>query len=175
MNKGLKTLFLINCLALILAFFWNSIPYVRDTAHAILNPSVGVLLDWNITWGLIIVSFFISLIISMLQKYTTDQKLLKEIKVEQKFVQEEMKKYKGHPEKLLELQKKQMEFFLKTFDITIRPALYTSIPFILLFRWFNDYFVANPVKIFGFLGWIWAYLIFSILFSIVFRKLFKLA
>ncbi|MFH1290439.1 MAG: EMC3/TMCO1 family protein, partial [Nanoarchaeota archaeon] len=110
-----------------------------------------------------------------IQKYTTDQDLLRQIKKEQKLLQGEMKKYKEHPDKLLEMQKKQLQFIPKTFEITMRPIMYTSIPIILFFRWFNDYFAANPIKIFGFLGWFWAYFIFSIIFTTVFRKVFNVA
>ena len=55
-------------------------------------------------------SGIIALLITLVQKYTVDQESLKKIKGEQKLLQEEMKKYKDHPEKLLELQKKQLEF-----------------------------------------------------------------
>ena len=112
----------------------------------------------------------------VIQKYTTDQNLLREIKKEQKLLQGEMKKYKDHPEKLLEMQKKQLEFIPKTMDITMRPLLYTIVPIVLFFRWFSDYFALYPeIKIFGYLGWIWAYLIFAIIFSIIFRKIFNVA
>lgn len=175
MMKSLRTLLITNIIALAIAFFWNKLPYIKDTAHLILDPSVGVLLNWNVSLGVVIITFIISLIISLLQKYTTDQALLREIRKEQKFLSDEMRKYKEHPEKFMELQKRNMEIFWKSFEITLRPALYTAIPIILFFRWFNDYFIANPVKIFGFMGWIWAYLVLSIIFSIIFRKLFKLA
>ena len=79
-----------------------------------------------------------------------------------------MKKYKDHPEKLLEFQKKQLEFIPKTLELTIKPLIYTSIPIILLFRWFGDFL--NPV--FG--GWwILYYLIGAMIFSGIFKKVFK--
>ena len=86
-----------------------------------------------------------------------------------------MKKYKDNPDKLLELQKKSMEFIPKTMDITMRPLIFTAIPVILFLRWFADYFSQNPVKIFGFFSGIWAYIVFSIIFSIILRKTFNVA
>ena len=174
--NGIKVLFLVMLVSLGIAFFWNSLPIVSDTVHLILNPTAGALLGFNINWGMVIISGVISLFITIIQKYTVDNDTLRELKKEQKILQEEMKKFKDHPEKLLELQKKQFEFLPKTMNLTMRPLAYTAIPIILFFRWFNDYFAAidPPVKIFGFFSWFWAYLVFSIVFSIIFRKMFKL-
>lgn len=173
MNSGLKMLFLVSLIGIAVAFFWNTIPVVKEAVHVVLNPTAGRLLDWNIDWGLVIISAIISLITSLLQKYTTDQETLKQIRSEQKLLGEQMKQFKEHPEKIMELQKRQMELIPKTMDITLRPAMYTAIPFILLIRWFGDYFAEHTVKIFGFMGWIWAYILLAIVFSIVFRKIFK--
>ena len=109
-----------------------------------------------------------------MQKYLTDQEVLKTIKEEQKIVQQEMKLARSSPEKSMELSKKSLELTMKAMPMTMRPLVYTVIPFVLFLRWFQDYFTAagNP-KIFGFLTWFWAYLIFSILFSTIFRKVLK--
>ena len=180
MNKTTKIALWILLLSMAIAFFWDSLPYVKDTIHFILDPTIGSLLKWNISWGMFIIVFVISIILSLFQKFTIDQNLLRELKKEQKILQEEMQKFKDHPEKLLELQKKQFEFFPKTMDLTLRPIAYTGIPIVLFFRWFSDYFasLASPEKIFGIFstsGWFWAYFILSIILSIIFRKIFKLA
>lgn len=174
MNRGLRTLFIISLLGIVVAFFWNTIPFIKESVHFVLNPTAGRLLDWDVSWGLLFISVGISLITSLLQKYTTDQETLRSIKSEQKLLSDQMKQFKEHPEKMLELQKKQMALIPKTMDITMRPALYTAIPFILLIRWFRDYFIGMDVKIFGFMSWIWAYILFAILASMIFRKVFKL-
>ncbi|MEI6731856.1 MAG: EMC3/TMCO1 family protein, partial [archaeon] len=132
------------------------------------------LLQYSVNIGMLVIAGIITLLITLVQKYTTDQALLKQMKVEQKILSEEMKKYKDHPEKVMELQKKQLEFLPKTMEVTTRPLIFTSVPIILFFRWFNDYFATNPQHVFG-LGWIWAYLIISIIFSIIFRKVFDVA
>ena len=174
--KPLTILVLVMLISIAIAAFWNSIPAVKQGVHLLLDPTAGNLLDFNVSLGMIIIAATISLFITLMQKYTVDNETLRELKKEQKLLQEEMKKYKEHPEKLMELQKKQLEFVPKTMELTTRPLLYTGIPIILFFRWFNDYFsIFNPpLKIFGFLSWFWAYLIFSIIASIIFRKLFKL-
>jgi uncharacterized membrane protein (DUF106 family) len=173
--KSMNKLLIIMLLSLVIAFYWNSLTFIKKPIHAAFDPTLGNLLNWNADFGMIIIAGVIGLIIILVQKYTTDQKTLREIKKEQKLLQEEIKKYKHDQEKFLELNKKQISLLPKTMDITLRPIFYTSIPIILFFRWFNDYFTVNPVKLFGFLSWIWAYLILSIIFTSIFRKVFNVA
>ena len=175
MNKSLRILFLVLLVSLAIAFLWGIIPQIKSSVHFVLDPSAGKLLDWNMTFGLIIISAIISFITMLLQKYTTDQETLRQIKKEQKLLQEEMKTIRDNPKKLMELQRKQFEFVPRTLDITIRPLVYTSVPIILFFRWFGDYFASHPYKFFGFLSWIWAYIIFSIILSSIFKKVLNVA
>jgi uncharacterized membrane protein (DUF106 family) len=175
MNKSIRTLFFVLLISFAIALFWNKVPIISQSVHFVLDPTAGRLLNWNASFGIVLVAAIISLFITLIQKYTTDQETLRQIKKEQKLLQEEMKKYKDHPEKLIELQKKQFEFIPRTFEITMRPIIYTTVPIILFFRWFNDYFALSPMKIFGFLSWFWAYIIASIIFSSIFRKVFNVA
>ncbi|MFH1500682.1 MAG: EMC3/TMCO1 family protein [archaeon] len=179
MNKegkegSFKLIFIIMIVSLAIASLWNNFSIIKETAHLALDPSVGILLEWDLTIGMLIIIFIIALVIVLFQKYTTDQETLRELKKEQKLLQEEMKKYKSHPEKLLEIQKKQLEIIPKTMQLTMRPLIFTSIPLILFFRWFHDFFNAagNP-KFFGFLHWLWFYIIASIIFNSLLRKILK--
>lgn len=165
-------------ISLVLAGLWNSVPVIGETVHAILNPSAGKLLDWNITYGMLILVAIIAFITTLVQKYGTDQATMRELKKEQKELQEDMKKFKEHPEKLLELQKKQLEFMPRMMKLSMRPLVYTAIPFVLFFRWFNDYFSSEALegfKFFGIFSWFWFYLIFAIVFGSIFRKILKVA
>lgn len=160
--------------SMIIAFEWDNVPAIKNAVHAVLNPSAGALLNWNLDIGMLIIVFIITLITTLIQKYTTDQKALKELREEQKLLQQEMKKYENHPEKIAELSKKQMEIIPKTFKLTSRAILFTGIPFILFFRWFNDFFIAmGDPKFFGFFNWFWFYFIFTLVFSGFLRKWMK--
>lgn len=176
MNKegSFRGIFIVMIISLLIAFFWDSFSFIKNTVHAILNPTAGTLLNLNLTWGMIILVFLITLAMTLIQKYATDQETLRELKKEQKILQEEAKKYKEHPEKLMEFQKKQMEFIPKTLKLSMRPIVITGIPLILFFRWFIDFFSAagNP-KFFGFFSWFWFYLIISIILSSILRKILK--
>lgn len=157
-------------ISLFIASLWDSYPVIKDTVSYVLDPWLGVLLNYNVWLGFIVIIALVSLILTFTQKFLTDQAALKEIKKEQKILQQEMKKYKDHPEKLLEFQQKQLEFIPKTFDLTMKPLIFTAIPFILLFRWFSD----QLVPVFG-NWWILYYFIGSMIFSSIFRKVFNVA
>jgi uncharacterized membrane protein (DUF106 family) len=177
MNKegSYKPLIFVMILSLFIAAFWDSFPVLKNSVHFLLDPTAGILLNLNPTIGLSIIVFIISLFTVIIQKYATDQETLKELRKEQKIIQEEMKKYKDHPEKLMELQKKQFEFLPRTMKLTMRPIIYTGIPFILFFRWFNDFFATmQDVKFFGITGsWFITYLVLSILFTSILKKVLK--
>ena len=167
---------IIMALTLVVVFLWDKVAAIKNSAEYIFNPTAGFLLNWNLTWGMIIIVLVLSFLMTLIQKYTTDQKTLKELKKEQKEVQKQIKEFKNHPGKMMELQKKQMSFMPKQMKLSMRSMVYTGIPLILLFRWFNDYFSAivaqtgEPVRFFGFLGWVLFYLLFSIIFSSIFKK-----
>lgn len=172
--KGMKKFFLFFVIALAVPALWNSLPIIKSAVHFILDPTAGFLLNWNVHIGMVLLTAILTFIITLVQKYTIDQEAMRSLKAEQKKLQEEMKQYKDNPEKLLELQKKSLEFIPRTFELTLKSSLYTVIPIILFFRWFQDYFTSHPAKIFGFMGWFLAYLILAIFLSIPFRKIFKL-
>ena len=176
MNKegSFKPIIFVMLASLAIAFFWDKLSFISDSVHTVLDPTAGGLLSWNLTVGMIILVFIITVLTTIVQKYATDQKTLKELKKEQKILQAEMKKYKEDPAKLMELQKKQFEFVPKTMKLSMRALMFTGIPFILFFRWFGDFFtvLGNP-KFFGFMSWFIFYLLFSILFSTIFRKILK--
>ena len=160
---------------LLIPVLLNTVPAFKQVVYSALDSTIGVLLRWNISVGMLITLVILSIIMILVQKYGTDQESLKEIRKEQKAMQEEMKKYRNDPQKLLEFNKKQMEMIPKTMRITMRSTIYTIIPFILLFQWFRDYFSTVEFRFFGFLSWFWFYFIFMIIFSSVFRKVFKVA
>ena len=171
---GFVGVFVVMIISLLIAFYWNTIDVIKNSVHSVLNPTAGALLNWNLTLGMSIIIMIISIFMTLVQKYATDQKTLKEMREEQKILQEEMKKYKNHPEKVAELSRKQLEFIPRTMRLTMRPIVYTAIPLILFFRWFNDFFSALiDFKFFGFLSWFWFYLIGTIIFSSILRKVMK--
>ena len=172
--KSMKIMLIVMVLSFVIAGMWDK-PIIKNSVHFVLDPTAGKLLNVNYYFGMILIVLILTLITTLAQKYGTNQEELRKIKQEQKILQEEMKKYKEHPAKLLELQKKQFEFIPKTMDLTMKPLVYTIVPLILFFRWFQDYFSIINFKFFGLLSWFWFYLIASIVFSSILRKVFKVA
>ena len=164
---------LIMLLGLGIATLWQTVPIIKETIHALLDPTAGRLLDWHPSFGLLLFTACITFITTLVQKYGTNQNALKQLREEQKLIQEQVKLHKADPAKQMELSKKSMELAMESMPLSMKPVLYTTIPFILFFRWFSDYFLAHPVKIFGYLSWFWAYLIFAIFCSTLFRKWLK--
>ena len=166
-----RPIFIIMLASLLIAFYWDKLAFIKDAVHFVLNPTAGALLSWNLNLGMLIIVIIITIITTLVQKYATDQKTLKELKSESKEIQKQMKEFKNHPEKMMDLQKRQLALFPKQMKLSMRGIAYTGIPFILFFRWFNDYFavMGNPRFIFG-LSWFLFYLITAIIISSVLRK-----
>lgn len=157
--------------SLAIASLWDKWTFIKDAVHSVLDPSAGALLNWNLNIGMLLVVLVITAITTLIQKYATDQKTLKELKKEQKEIQKQMKEFKNHPEKLMDLQKKQFAMMPKQMKLSMRAIAYTGVPFILFFRWFSDYFVAagSPKFILG-MGWFLYYIISAIVISSILRK-----
>lgn len=92
-----------------------------------------------------IFSLIISLLINLIYKFTTNQELMKKLKEEIKESQQEMKKLRDNPKKMTEVQKKAMEKNLVYMKHSFKPTLYTFIPLILIFSWFNGHLAYAPL------------------------------
>lgn len=164
--------------SMLIASAWQSVSWLKNGAHAILDPAFGRVLGWNITIGMFVIVFFLVFLMTLIQKYTTNQKELREIRAEQNKLQEEMKQCRDDPKKLAECNTRNMEFMGRSMKLSMGSIVYTAVPFVLFLRWFNDYFSQTALtgfKFFGFLSWFWFYLIFSIVFSMITRKILKTA
>lgn len=164
---------IIMTISLIIASLWDKHAWIKDSINSILNPTAGALLEWNLSWGMLVIVLFITIIVTLVQKYATDQETLKEIKKEQKEVQNQMKEFRNHPEKMLELQRKSFGMMGKQMKLSMRGIVYTGVPFILFFRWFQGYFGALPegVKFFGIFGsWFIFYLLSAMILGSILRK-----
>ena len=125
---------------------------------------------------IIFISFILSLISSLSWKYLTDQSLLKSLREKTKEWQADFKRHKSDPKKLAELNsrmaKENWENMKLQYMQSIKPMLITFIPFALVFVWIRKTY--EPLgSIFFNLGGIWTYIIFSVIFSMILRKLMK--
>ncbi|MCK4997002.1 DUF106 domain-containing protein [Candidatus Pacearchaeota archaeon] len=114
-------------------------------------------------------SVLVTLVSTMVQKWLTNQEHLKTLKARQKELQKEIKKTKD-PTLLQGINKEMMDITMVMFKSSMKPMFVTIIPFLLLFSRLKGVYV--PV-----LGssWIWYYLGYSIVASMIIRKVFKVA
>ena len=114
-------------------------------------------------------SVIVTLVSTLVQKKFTDQEHLKSLKKRQKEIQKELKKTK-EPSIMQELNAEMLQLTGLMFKSSMKPMFVTIIPFLILFTWLRSVYV--PV-LGG--GWIWYYLMYSVLASIVMRKVLKVA
>ncbi len=170
MKKGFIIYFAVLLISLFIGAQWNNLPTVRTVVHALLDPTAGALLEWNVWIGFVVVVGIISFILMGVQRIFVDQKEMRALKEEQKFIQKEMKKYAEHPEKMMEFQRRQLQTISKTFHLMAYSFMVTAVPIILFFRWFQEILL----PIWG-NWWVLYYLIGAIAFSSLFKKVLRLA
>lgn len=113
--------------------------------ESMLDSIFSPLLNLPTIWAVILLSFLISLIITVVYKYTTNQNLMKELKDEMKEFQREIKELRKEPEKAMAIQKKSMQTNMKYMMHSMKSTLYSIIPIILIFSWMNANFAYEPI------------------------------
>ena len=96
-------------------------------------------------WSIVFLSLLITLFITLIYKYATDQHLMKTLKDDLKKFQDEMKHFKEDPKKVLEVQKRAMETNMKYLMHSMKPMLITFLPVILIFGWLNANLAYEPI------------------------------
>lgn len=113
--------------------------------EAILNPIFSPLLSLDPLVGIALISFIISLLITIVYKLVTDQDLMKRLKTELKELQKEMKDLKDQPAKAMAVQKRAMETNMKYMMQSFKPTLFTMLPIIIIFGWLNMHMAYYPL------------------------------
>ena len=113
--------------------------------ETLLDPIFSPLLNLPTLVSVIILSFLISLLITVIYKYTTDQNLMKQLKDEMKDSQKRIKELKSQPEKAMQLQKQAMQSNMKYMKHSMKSTLYSFLPIILIFGWMNANFAYEPI------------------------------
>ena len=113
--------------------------------EGVLNPIFNPLLQLPMTLVIVIMSFFITFLITLIYKFTTNQSLMKDLKAEMKELQKEMKELKSEPQKMMEVQKKSMQSNMKYMSHSMRSMLFTFIPIILIFGWMTSHLAYEPI------------------------------
>ena len=148
---------------------------IESALNSVLNPVLDPVMKIGEPYALLTISFLITLLTTVIYKYTTDQEFMRSVKEEIKILREDAKKFKDEPKKMMEVNKIMWEKSMKQMSQSFKPMLYTFIPIIFLFGWLRNHYVAlgNPDIFFG-LSWLWSYIIFSLVFNLALRKILKI-
>ena len=119
--------------------------------------------------SIIVFSVFVTLVSMLVQKWLTNQEHLKSLKKRQKEIQKELKNCKDGCA-MKELNAEMMKLTGIMFKSSMKPMFVTIIPFLILFSWLRGIYVPLLGN-----SWIWYYLGYSVVASIVLRKLLKIA
>ena len=114
-------------------------------------------------------SVLVTLASTLAQKWLTNQEHLAALKKRQKEIQKELK---GCKEECVmkELNAEMLKLTGVMFKSSMKPMFVTIIPFLILFTWLRGIYV----PLLG-TGWIWYYLGYSIVASMILRKVLKVA
>jgi len=121
-------------------------------------------------WSIIVISGFVSLFISLINYFVLDKEKVREGRARQKELNKQMKESKHDPVKTMEIQKELMSHAMQNMKNSFRPMLITIIPILVIFWWIRGIFAETTIAS----VWLWWYIGSSIVFSIIFRKVFKL-
>jgi len=124
------------------------------TEVVIANPKISLL----------VISVVVTLISTFAQKWLTNQEHLKSLKKRQKEIQKELKGCKDECV-MKELNAEMLKLTGVMFKSSMKPMFATMIPFLILFWWLRNIYVPLMGN-----SWIWYYLGFSVVASMILRK-----
>ena len=111
----------------------------------VFNPLLLPLVNSSPIWGIVVLAFLISLIITVVYKYTTNQELMKELKGKQKAFSGRMKELKDNPTEMMKVQKEAMSVNGQYMKLSLKPTLYTMLPILLIFGWMSAHLAYEPI------------------------------
>ena len=128
--------------------------------------------EWMISnpkLSIVLVSLSVTLFMTLVSKYFTNQNRMKELKSLQKACNIKLKDAKGDMQKQSEIQKEMMSCSMELMKHSFKPTFITMLPLLALFWWIRGVYT-------GVLDhWIWYYILVSIASSIILRKVFDVA
>lgn len=105
--------------------------------ETLLDPFMNPLLKLSPFWAVFLIAALISLAITLVYKYATDQEHMRKLKEKMKGYQEKMRNLRDQPEKMMKVQQEAMKLNMELMKHSFKPTLYTMIPIILIFGWLN--------------------------------------
>jgi len=137
------------------------------------NSVFGWAIEISPLFGVIMIAFAMTLMVTLIYKFLTDQKSMKRLKEEMKDLRKEIKLAAQDPAKMAELNKISIEKSMQQMKHSLKPTLITMLPLILVLGWMGSTYETLTLNFFGISSWLWTYIIISLIFSIVLRKVLR--
>jgi len=97
-------------------------------------------------WAILIISFVITVVTTLVYKFTTDQKKMKKLKEDMKEYQKKIKALsKSDPQKAMSIQQEAMKQNMEYMKHSFKSTLYTFIPIIIIFGWLSAHMAYYPL------------------------------
>lgn len=112
---------------------------------SILNPIFQPVLKLGPFWAIIILALVISLLITLVYKFFTNQSEMKRLKGQQKDFQKRLKELRSKPEEMMKVQKEAMKVNMEYMKHSFKPTLITMIPILIIFGWMAAHLTYEPI------------------------------
>ena len=131
--------------------------------------------------SIIVVSLIVTLILTWVYKLLIDQEKMKSLKEKTKELQKQLKTEKD-TEKIMQINKEMLQMSGEQMKMSFKPMLITYVPLIVFWAFLRGLYTGvGDLITWGFnlplvgtgAGWLLSYLIFSIAFSMIWRKILK--
>ena len=117
--------------------------------------------------SIVLISVVVTLAMTLVSKYFTNQDRMKELKTVQKTCQIKLKENKDNVKKMAEIQKQMLECNLEMMKHSMKPMLFAFLPLILLIGWLKGVYSTTEIAS----SWLWWYIGSGVLSSLIFRRL----
>ena len=111
----------------------------------VLNPLLQPLLNKSPFLSLLVLALAISLTITLVYKFFTNQVEMKSLKEKQKDYQKKMKELRSNPEEMMKMQKEAMQVNMEYMKHSFKPTLITMLPILLIFGWMSAHLMYEPI------------------------------
>jgi uncharacterized membrane protein (DUF106 family) len=116
-----------------------------EILNPVFNPLLQPVLDKSPFLALVILAVIISLLITLVYKFFTNQEKMKDMKGQQKDFQKKMKELRSNPEEMMKVQKEAMKVNMEYMKSSFKPTLITMIPILIIFGWMAAHLSYEPL------------------------------
>ena len=119
--------------------------------------------------SIVIISILVTLAMTLITKYFTDQNRMAELKKIQEACRIKLKEKNLKPEDMSKINSEMLECSLQLTKHSMKPLLFTAIPLIILVGWLRGVYIETTIA----KTWLWWYIGAGVASSLLSRKIFK--